>query len=97
MAVQQGRSDVSERGVPLRYVELFHGARTMLAEFFSIPLNFKLSLIQSGIDPAPFHQHVVIALFDDRPPLHHDDAVHVVQRRQPVRNDEGRSPFGQIV
>ena len=34
MAVQQGRSDVNERGVPLWYVELFHDARTMLADFF---------------------------------------------------------------
>ena len=34
MAVQQGRSDVNERGVLARYGELFHDARTMLADFF---------------------------------------------------------------
>ncbi len=55
MSVQQGRSVVNERGVPLRYVELFHGARTMLADFFSILLNFKLGLIKPRIHPAAFH------------------------------------------
>jgi hypothetical protein len=91
MAVQQGRSDVNERGVPLWYVELFHDARTMLADFFSILLNFKLGLIQPRIHPAPFHQGLVVAFLDNRPALHHDDAIHVMQRRQAVRDDEGRS------
>ena len=45
MAVQQGRSDVNEPGLPLRYVKLFPNARTMLAHFFSILLDFKLGLV----------------------------------------------------
>ena len=97
MAVQQGRSDVNERGVPLRYVELFHDARTMLADFFSILLNFKLGLIQPRIHPAPFHEGLVVAFLDNRPALYHDDAIHVMERGQAVSNDESRSPLGQIV
>ena len=97
MAVQQGRSDVKERGVPLRYVELFHDARTMLADCFSILLYFELRLIQPRIHPTAFHQGFVVSFFDDRAPLHHDDAIHIVKRRQPVRNDKGRAPFGEII
>lgn len=40
MAVQQGRSDANERGVPLRYVELVREARTTLADIFSILFKF---------------------------------------------------------
>ena len=38
--VQQGRSDGSARGVALGYVEDAFEARTMLAGFFSILLEF---------------------------------------------------------
>ena len=40
MAVQQGRSRVKSRGVPMGYVERLSDARTMLADFFSILLYF---------------------------------------------------------
>ena len=40
MAVPQGRSDASERGVRLRYVELVREARTTLADIFSILFKF---------------------------------------------------------
>ncbi len=40
MAVQQGRSNAKRRGVPLWYVEPLSDARTMLADIFSIRLDF---------------------------------------------------------
>lgn len=78
MAVPQGRSDAKERGVLLRYVERLCDARTQLTDIFSILLNFKLRLIQTGIHPATFHEGVVIAFFDNSALLHHQDAVHIV-------------------
>ena len=78
MAVQQGRSDAKERGLPLRYVERLCDARRQLTDIFSILLNFKLRLIQTGIHPATSHEGVVIAFFDNRALLHHQDAVHIV-------------------
>ena len=39
-AVQQGRSDATRRGVPLRYVELRSDARTQLAVVFTILLAY---------------------------------------------------------
>ncbi len=39
MFVQQGRSQVKSRGVPLGYVEGLSDARTPLADFFSILLD----------------------------------------------------------
>lgn len=78
MAVRQGRSDAKERGVPLRYVERFCDARTPLADIFSILLNLELRFIEPRIDPAAFHEGVVIAFFDNGPMFYDDDAVHIV-------------------
>ena len=39
-AVQRGRSDARRRGVPLRYVEPLSDARTKLADFFTILLQY---------------------------------------------------------
>ena len=81
MAVQQGRSDAKERGLPLRYVERLCDARRQLTDIFSILLNFKLRLVQTGIHSAARHKAVVIALFDNSALLYHQDAVYIVQRR----------------
>ena len=46
MAVQQGRSDANERGVPVWYVELLRDARTPPAVFFRILLG-----LEAGHEP----------------------------------------------
>ena len=38
-AVQQGRSQMKGRGVPLRYIEDLNEARTPVADFFSLLLH----------------------------------------------------------
>ena len=55
-------------------------ARTPLADFFNGLLDLKLGLIEPGVYPTPLHECRVIPFLDDRPALHHDDAVHVMER-----------------
>ena len=81
----------------LGYVEPMCDARTKLAVFFTILLDLELGIIQASIDPADPHEFLMVTLFDDGAMLHHNDAIDVMERRQAMRNDEGRSPLRQIV
>ena len=73
-----------------------YASRTTLHEIV-ILLDLKLGLVQPGVDSASFHEGVMVPLFDNRPPLHDDNAIHIVERRQPVRNNEGCAPRGELI
>ena len=53
--------------------------------------------VQPRVAAAERQQLIVAALLRDAPVLEHDDAVGVADRREPVRDDERRAAFEQLV
>ncbi len=91
------RSQRGSEGIVLRHTIFTRCAsRTTLHEIVLL-LDLELGLVQPGVDPAPFHKGVMVSLFNNRPPLHDNDTIHIVERRQAVRDDERRSSLGQLI
>lgn len=77
-SVQRGRSKHGGEAYPRGTLSPLCDARTKLAVFFTILLNFELRLIQPRIHPAAFHERLMVAFFHNRPSFDDNDAVHVV-------------------
>ena len=68
---------------------------TRLAGFFNALLSLELGFIQPGIYPAPAYELFMAPLFDNATSIDHHNTIHVMEGRQPMRNDKGRPALCQ--